>query len=127
MLEVASINKTFELAIDKLGVFPNFQQPQILWLGVARQFAALISLQRVLSQNLRKIGLKIEERAYAPHITLARLHSGANFYDKRQLGQILGAYALTKTANFSVNHFELFQSTLTPNGPLYKILYKADL
>ncbi|MFC0187818.1 RNA 2',3'-cyclic phosphodiesterase [Fictibacillus aquaticus] len=59
------------LEIDSIGSFGRAQKPRILWAGVARN-AALEELQKKVSEMCRECGFIIEERPFAPHITLAR-------------------------------------------------------
>ena len=43
----------------------------IWWLGL-KENAALLSLQRELSEHLAKAGFRLENRRFSPHVTLAR-------------------------------------------------------
>jgi 2'-5' RNA ligase len=63
----------FHLLLDKPQVWPR----GIAVLGVTRVPAALAELQRRLGAALAGFGLPLEQRAYRPHVTLARRAAGA--------------------------------------------------
>ncbi len=59
-----------KLAFDHAGRFRR-EGGDIWWLGIGAD-KALTTLQRELSTNLRNKGFRLENRRFAPHITLAR-------------------------------------------------------
>jgi 2'-5' RNA ligase len=59
----------FDFVLDELGVFAN---GGVLWLGARTVPAALAELERRLWAELERIGFIREQRAYHPHVTLAR-------------------------------------------------------
>jgi len=59
----------FELALDRIGYWP---ENGIVYAAPARTPAALTVLAAELSRHLGSSGLRTEERAYAPHVTLIR-------------------------------------------------------
>jgi 2'-5' RNA ligase len=60
---------SFELAIDRVGYW---RHNRIVWAGTSACPAALIELESSLRAVLARLGLRGEERPYAPHITLVR-------------------------------------------------------
>jgi 2'-5' RNA ligase len=59
----------FELELDALGVWP---ESKILWLAPSRMPRALERLEERLWDGLVARGFEPEDRAYRPHVTLAR-------------------------------------------------------
>lgn len=57
------------LALDTLGYW---NKPQILWLGPAICPQELLDLAQRLKLSAGNCGLKVERRAYRPHLSLAR-------------------------------------------------------
>jgi 2'-5' RNA ligase len=55
------------------GAFPNLRRPRVLWLGVARGLEQLTTAHGGLVDELRRRQLPVEERAFRPHLTLARV------------------------------------------------------
>jgi 2'-5' RNA ligase len=115
----------FELALGKLGAFPNLENPRVLWLGLNSDLSELKSLQEKLSHLLRHNGLTLEERGFYPHLTLARIRDGASYAEKSSLRQSFSSAELTLTTSFSVQDISLIQSQLTLHGPLYNTLFSA--
>src|SRR5919206_2815570 len=62
----------FELALNGLGAFERRGGPGTLWAGVAPE-APLRALHNKVDQALLRVGLEPDRRAYAPHLTIARL------------------------------------------------------
>lgn len=63
---------TFPLYLSGLGTFGREKQPRVLWAGVSGDLASLHTLQKRVTQAVGPLGFPAEERAYRPHITLAR-------------------------------------------------------
>ncbi len=57
------------------GVFPSASRPRVLWLGVDGG-EALVAAHRALAEALATAGLPVEDRAFRPHLTLARVRRG---------------------------------------------------
>lgn len=60
---------SFDLRIDRLGAF---RRSRVAWAGTTRLHPALAALQAALESELRERGFTLEERPFAPHVTLAR-------------------------------------------------------
>jgi len=103
----------FALELYGVGTFGG-RDPQQLWAGV-RANDALMHLQRKIETALQRIGLAPEPRKFTPHVTLARLKASP----RGKVMDYLSDHALYASAPFDVGAFELFKSTLTPNGSLY--------
>jgi 2'-5' RNA ligase len=59
----------FAMTLDGVGAFRN---AQVAWAAPAHVPPGLRKLQAALAASLRESGLDLEERAFAPHVTLAR-------------------------------------------------------
>lgn len=99
----------FDLALAGAGSFRG-RDGAILWAG-CHGGPALPALHGVLRQALRAAGCRLEERAYAPHITLARVKGKAGPDAERWVKQH-GTLALPA---FRVSEFALLESR--PRGP----------
>ena len=66
-------HKPFEVCIDCMDVFGS-KRPRTLFAGV-RCDGALVNLQAKHGWAMKQVGLKMQARKYAPHVTLARLSS----------------------------------------------------
>ena len=59
----------FPFRLDEVG---SFRRAGVAWAGCRRAPAGLVSLRSDLAASLAARGFTLEERAFAPHITLAR-------------------------------------------------------
>ena len=103
----------FEIAVGGLGSFDRRSGAATLWAGVTPH-EALRALHKKVDQALQRTGLEPERRAYHPHITLARLPRGAG-----SIQALLDRAGPIVTPPFAVREFILFESRLTPKGPIY--------
>jgi 2'-5' RNA ligase len=106
-----------------LGLFPAHRAPRVLWLGLSTGAAEAIDLQRRVAARLSTIGVTIEERAFHPHLTLARWREARNA-DRRR---IAAADHGTEVARIDVGAVTLYQSRLSSSGPTYAVLARAPL
>lgn len=83
----------FELAISGTGTFGN-----LFWVGVEKN-PKLKALAESIQNELRKNGFTIEERAFKPHITLARqlLKQGPFSINVRRTAMTVGRISLMKS------------------------------
>ena len=59
----------FEVVLDQWGAFRG---ARVAWAGCRKPSKALTNLQADIAERLRNAGFALEERAYTPHVTLAR-------------------------------------------------------
>ena len=62
----------FEIEIRDLGWFPNSRHPRVFWAGV-HGGSALEVLAHATEDAVFELGVGREDRAYSPHLTLARI------------------------------------------------------
>lgn len=106
----------FEMAIAGVGFFDQRGRPDAVWAGIA-PCEPLAGLHRKIDQALMRAGLEPDRRAYAPHITLARLSRGAG-----PIGGFLETAGRLSTPLFSVDRFSLFESDRTAERAVYSLL-----
>ncbi|HEX8448290.1 MAG TPA: RNA 2',3'-cyclic phosphodiesterase [Allosphingosinicella sp.] len=111
----------FSIALDGLGAFERRGEPVTLWAGVSPH-EPLRGLHKKIDQALVRVGVEPDRRAYMPHITIARLPRGAGPVKGviEQSGGIAGP-------SFAVDRFALYESRLTPDGPLYEVVERYGL
>ena len=106
----------FEIAVRGVGTFDRRGRPGIVWAGVAPQ-EPLRALHNKVDQALTRAGIAPDRRAFAPHITLARLKPGAG-----SVRDMLEQATPLATPPFAVESFALFESRLAPDGAVYSLL-----
>jgi 2'-5' RNA ligase len=110
----------FELTLEGTGVFRNYNDPRVLWLGIVPS-EKLILLNGFIISGLRDSGINIEERHFNPHLTLARIK---NINDKTSLKSVMEKYQDAEFQKVPVDEVILYESILQPTGPVYKPLGK---
>jgi 2'-5' RNA ligase len=111
----------FEASISGIGAFDRRGEPHALWAGLSPQ-EPLKALNRKVEQALARVGVPPEGRAFHPHITLARLPRGSG-----PIRALLETFGGTSGPSFEVSQFCLFESRLTPEGPVYAIVDRYPL
>ncbi|WP_439817085.1 RNA 2',3'-cyclic phosphodiesterase [Zavarzinia sp. CC-PAN008] len=112
----------FDLALHGVGTFAQGTRPNVLWAGV-RDSAALMQLQERIATALRRTGIAIEERKFAPHVTLAWLKADPG----PRLGAWLADHALMGSEPWTVRQFHLYSSHLGSGPAIYRIEASFDL
>lgn len=106
----------FEIAVNGLGTFDRRGQPESVWARITPH-EPLKALHKKVDQAIARVGVEPEQRAYLPHITLARL--------KRTSGSVRGLLEESgglRSEPFLVDRVALYESKLTPEGAVYAIV-----
>ncbi len=114
--------RSFWCKTREIGAFPNARRVKVLWLGVDKKFE-LRTIQQKINAALVGRGLKDEEKAFTPHITLARTRT-AKAIDIERLNSKIKVDHLED--RFKVTHVTLFSSHLSPKGAEHKVLARIN-
>jgi RNA 2',3'-cyclic 3'-phosphodiesterase len=112
-VRAADVGPGFEVEIDGAGAFPSPGRPRTLWLDIVDGTADLGSLAGRIDEALVAAGWPPSDRAFRPHLTLARsdgIAAGAG------LAARLMGDAVDLHLRFRVDRVGLFES-LTGGGP----------
>ncbi len=116
---VAGEFSSISIRIGGTGAF----RTQVLWIGIEDPSGQLSALQRRFEEECAREGFAKEDRAYRPHLTIARIRrpEGA-----RQLAE---AHRQIKFAftEIGVKEFVVFRSQLSPKGSIYTPISKHEL
>ncbi len=99
-----------------LSVFPGVKRPRVLWTGVRGETDRLSRLQNRVEDNLSAIGFDKEDRGFTPHLTLARFKGKI---DPETVISAITCYGDFASRDFQAGALCLFESRLTPRGPVY--------
>ncbi len=116
----------FELSLGGAGVFPSRGAPRVLWVGVGGALDALTTLRNSVENALAEAGVPNDERAFAPHVTLARVNARLSRDESRALRESVAALDVRRIA-FTVEEVGLYHSDLLPTGAVYTRLASARL
>lgn len=106
----------FAFAVRGTGVFPDPRRPKVLWAGVKKADEQLAALFELVEQEMAPIGFETEERAYHPHLTLARIKSQKGIQGMMQAVEQNGRFWCGEV---QAEELVLFRSDLNPSGAIY--------
>ena len=122
--EIASQYRPFIIRLSSnIGIFPTYQMPRIIWVGIKEGVNQLNELYNSIENNLSNKGFPRENKEFSGHITIGRVKF---IRDTTNFIKILKSIEVN---NFSqeVGSIDLMESKLTPNGPIYNITAKLPL
>ncbi|MEM5872337.1 MAG: RNA 2',3'-cyclic phosphodiesterase [Candidatus Aenigmatarchaeota archaeon] len=120
--DISSHFKPFEIKIAGIGAFPSKNYIRVIWLGVKEGYQQLVSLAKFIQSSLEELGYTEEE--FVPHLTLGRVRTGKN---KNEIIMLLNELENVEIGNMEVKEIKLFQSKLTPTGPIYNEVFRIIL
>jgi len=104
----------FELALAGVNYFGTASRPRVLWAGVDPSLP-LHQLARKVDRAARQAEFPRDDRAYTPHVTIARLHDTSLVEAMAYVQQ----KALFRAPPFTVTQFTLFESRQGKAEPAY--------
>src|SRR5215472_13522616 len=108
--------------IAKLGFFPNPHSPRVFWCGI--NAPGLTELASATGRATLPLGVPKEERAFSPHLTLARIKDRL---DLQPLREAIAAVPSLDFGSFEARSFFLYRSQLRPGGSVYTKLAEFPL
>ena len=114
----------FDVEIRALGAFPSPTRPRVLWAGVAEGGEPLGALAAAVEDALTSLGFAREARAFAAHVTLARVREPRR---APALAEALASEATRSFGRVAVREATLMRSDLSPRGARYTPLASAPL
>ena len=106
----------FSIAIRGLGWFPNPHTPRVFWAAV-RAPEPLAQLAAATGEAAFQLGIARETRAFAPHLTLARMPDPP--VDLAALRRAVAALPSDDFGSFEATCFHLYLSKMGPGGSVY--------
>ena len=108
-----------------LGAFPRSGCPRVIWAGVEQDPPETLSaLYDALGSLARRLGIAVDSRPFAPHLTLGRARS------RLRRGPVERALAAGVNAEFGaipVERCTLYRSVLGPEGARHEARAVVDL
>jgi 2'-5' RNA ligase len=112
---VASAHSPARLSLGELGAFPTKKRVRVVWVGLDDPAGLLRSAARDLDAALQPLGFEAEQRAFTPHLTLARLRTPLRMTEEWPAVSFDGHA-------WMCNEMTLFRSHLSPKGARYEAL-----
>ena len=114
---------SFPIGVGTTGVFPRPSRPQVLWIGVSDSTGKLSNLQQRLEEECEIEGFEKEDRAFKPHLTLARIRrpEGARRLAEAHLELQFDP------AEITLSELIVFRSELSSQGSRYTAVSRHEL
>lgn len=120
-----------EIDFRGYGFFPTAKAARVFWIGMEAG-PELASLAAAIDAKLSTLGIAKEDRAFSPHLTLARAAGGSGAPRRLQgdrpnrgfqhLQEKLSALPAPEFGSMTAREFFLYQSQLSPRGSKYSKL-----
>jgi 2'-5' RNA ligase len=106
--------QSFEIIYQKIGVFPSYHFPKIIWVGLDdNSTKKLTSIFELVKSKMEQIGFK-PDKQFKPHLTLFRIKKPiANIKD------YLLKYTDFMAGTDRIDKIHIKKSELFPSGPVY--------
>ena len=119
VLSTLAPREPFAIELKQLGWFPNERSPRVLWVGIQGGNPLLEFVQETEERLQRTLGIKKEDRPFAPHLTIARIKNPVPLRRLRHRVEEMQPAAL---GSFMAAHFALFRSDPGSNASIYRKL-----
>ncbi len=117
---VAGRFSVFKMKIGKMGVFPNFSSPRVIWVGIEEGKDKLDTLAAELEEKLGQEGFSRNSRKWTSHLTLARVKV---LKARERLKALLLQYCReVEGKEVKVKSLSVIKSELTPQGAIHTVL-----
>jgi len=125
-----------EIRFTGTGFFPTPRSPRVFWIGI-QAGPELVKLAATVDAATAELGIPREERAFSPHLTLARGGGGSGSPKWRKgdgpnttfsvLQKRLDTMTALDFGTMTAREFFLYQSQLSPKGSKYTKLEHFSL
>ena len=105
----------FTVNVKSFGFFPDAKRPRVFWAGLDAP-PELARLAEQIEIAVEPLGFPKEDRAFRPHLTLARFKIPR---PQPKLEAVLAALDASDLGSFEVSEFFLWESRLLPGGAEY--------
>ncbi|MFZ3266988.1 MAG: RNA 2',3'-cyclic phosphodiesterase [Terriglobales bacterium] len=131
----------FEISVSGFGFFPTAKAPRVFWIGIHAK-PELAELAAQIDAAVAEFGIPREERAFSPHLTLARAGGRSGDPKWRKSDGPNSVFAVLQKrlstmgeiesgtlgfGSMTADKFILYQSQLSPKGSKYTKLERFPL
>lgn len=121
--DIAARHQPFNLSLENIGIFGSSYEPRVIWFGMVKSEAVEKLAEEVLLR-LKTIGFEPDGQHFRPHLTVGRIKQ---IGDKKQFQQTINSFKSTFLQEIQVTDFQLFESILKPQGPIYQVIESFNL
>jgi 2'-5' RNA ligase len=109
-------------SLGALGTFGGRRGARVLWVAVEGDVPRVAELQRRVEAALAPLGFPTEDRAFSPHLTLARVPENVGADERQRLWDLAKAASAPEAAPVIIREVSLMRSILGPGGAVYQRL-----
>ena len=120
---IASGSHPFKMVLEKIGVFPHWNYPKVVWVGISEVAGEAKEIAAMVDEAMAGEGFEKEKRPFSPHLTIGRVRGPQN---KLELQKAADSVEVQPTSS-DITKIVLFKSDLTREGAVYTPLYTANL
>ncbi|MGD0077097.1 MAG: RNA 2',3'-cyclic phosphodiesterase [Sedimentisphaerales bacterium] len=121
--QVAAAHNKFNLDIESVGSFGG-RSAKVVWVGAGKGTDELLALQKDLDEQLTLADFPSEDREFSAHLTICRVRNPKAGF---KLAEAVGQFAKLKLGSIDADAVCVYQSQLTPDGPIYTQLASFKL
>jgi len=121
--QVAAWHAGFDIAFESVGTFGG-KSARVVWVGITEGSDKLSELQKDLEGRLADASFPPENREFSPHLTICRVRNPKAGF---KLAEAAKRFEQFKLGSISAEAVCVYQSQLTPAGPVYTLLGKFGL
>lgn len=128
--------KGMEIRFQGYGFFPTAKAPRVFWIGIEAA-PELLELASTIDSALGELRIPPEDRAFSPHLTLARTGGGSGSPKWRTGDGPNSSFAVLQKrlesmsgldfGTMAAREFSLYQSRLSPGGSKYTKLHSFPM
>jgi 2'-5' RNA ligase len=115
--------KPISLSAEGCGAFPDRGRPRVLWIGIRNPDEGLAGLNGRLETECAAQGFAREQRAFRPHLTIARVRQPAAALELADANRQMGFSPL----KFEANELVVIRSELSGAGSRYTDISRHPL
>lgn len=126
----------FQVTFSGAGFFPTPRTARVSWAGI-EVCDALAQLAKTIDKSLTGTGIPKEDRAFSPHLTLARIRGGSGAPGRRkddkpnrqfaELQDFLTTHPAPEFGTMTAREFFLYRSELSSKGSQYTKIARFEL
>lgn len=124
LAQIAKESESFNVKINKLGVFGSQYHPTTLWLGFDSQPILIQLFEKVEERLTSELGFEANDGNFVPHLTLGRVKKMDN---KKRFWEAINKNQPSYFQEFTIKKIILYRSQLEKEGPIYTEIGKWEL
>lgn len=108
----------FSITLNKLGVYPDFRKPRVIWVDIDAP-EDLRQLKLCVETICSKHGFDREGKRFSPHLTIGRVNQRITVKEKELITTLLGNSNIVIPDIVPIDSVNIYKSDLRPSGPIY--------